>query len=133
MIDTAAHQLIEVESLFGRACHMMANGHQPVGSHHATVEPMDRTAALQALSCQQCGETTETEAHHPDYSQPLAVQWLCVPCHRAHHRKTHCKHGHEYTPENTYFHNGGKRHCGECARIRSRKYHHAKKSLAKPS
>ena len=33
---------------------------------------------------------------------------------------THCKHGHEYTPENTMVGNDGKRKCRECARIRSR-------------
>ena len=28
--------------------------------------------------------------------------------------KTHCKHGHEYTSENTIFHKEGTRQCGEC-------------------
>lgn len=80
---------------------------------------------IQPLSCQNCGCATETEAHHPDYSQPLAVIWLCVPCHRGHHSgpyggKTHCKHGHEYTPENTYYQPCGKRYCAECKRVKSR-------------
>jgi hypothetical protein len=34
-------------------------------------------------------------------------------------RKTHCKHGHEFTPENTYREKRtNKRHCRECHRIR---------------
>lgn len=32
--------------------------------------------------------------------------------------KTHCKRGHEFTPENTYRDVTGRRHCRECARIR---------------
>jgi len=30
--------------------------------------------------------------------------------------KTHCKRGHEFTPENTYRH-GGQRHCRECKKL----------------
>ncbi|QZE10899.1 hypothetical protein SEA_CHISANAKITSUNE_112 [Gordonia phage ChisanaKitsune] len=36
-------------------------------------------------------------------------------------RKTHCDHGHEFTPENTYEYRG-KRHCRVCQRKRSREY-----------
>ena len=32
-------------------------------------------------SCQGCGVTTRVEKHHPDYSQPLLIEWLCKPCH----------------------------------------------------
>lgn len=31
-------------------------------------------------------------------------------------RKTHCKHGHAFTPENTYSPRNGWRHCRECRR-----------------
>ncbi len=31
-------------------------------------------------------------------------------------RKTHCKHGHKFTPENTYVHPGGARACRICRR-----------------
>jgi hypothetical protein len=45
--------------------------------------------------------------------------------HGRHHQanKTHCKHGHEYTPENTKLVNGG-RSCRECHRIDGRKRYH---------
>lgn len=40
---------------------------------------------LTRLPCQVCG--SEAEAHHPDYSKPLEVMWLCVPHHGAEHRR----------------------------------------------
>jgi hypothetical protein len=36
--------------------------------------------------CERCGDP-KAEAHHPDYSQPLAVEWLCDPHHKAAHRE----------------------------------------------
>ena len=35
------------------------------------------------LPCLMCGD--KAEAHHPDYSTPLSVVWLCKP----HHKKAH--------------------------------------------
>jgi hypothetical protein len=35
--------------------------------------------------CSFCGDAGMIEAHHPDYSRPLMVEWLCVPCHRQAH------------------------------------------------
>ena len=32
-----------------------------------------------------CG-ATKVEMHHPDYSKPLLVEWLCRPCHLDHHK-----------------------------------------------
>ena len=31
--------------------------------------------------CWVCGTTQNIEIHHPDYSKPLQVIWLCQPCH----------------------------------------------------
>lgn len=56
----------------------------------------DRRAARQALNnalrdgavvrwpCEVCG-SAKTEGHHPDYSRPLLVVWLCGHHHRAAH------------------------------------------------
>jgi hypothetical protein len=36
--------------------------------------------------CQHCG-AAKAEVHHPDYSKPLEVVWLCKPCHGREHAR----------------------------------------------
>jgi hypothetical protein len=38
--------------------------------------------------------------------------------------KTMCKHGHKYTPENTYFRPGGSRYCRRCQMGRCQEYYY---------
>jgi hypothetical protein len=39
--------------------------------------------------CEHCGSTKRLNMHHPDYSKPLEVVTLCVPCHeKVHHAFT---------------------------------------------
>ncbi len=33
------------------------------------------------IFCEECGLPAETQGHHPDYSKPLEVEWLCQDCH----------------------------------------------------
>lgn len=49
----------------------------------ALVAKAVKSGALTRQPCWVCGE--KAEAHHPDYSQPLDVVWLCV----MHHRQAH--------------------------------------------
>jgi hypothetical protein len=36
--------------------------------------------------CEHCGSAKRLNMHHPDYSKPLEVITLCVPCHeKVHH------------------------------------------------
>lgn len=35
--------------------------------------------------CERCGREAHVDGHHSDYSKPLYVEWLCRPCHLAHH------------------------------------------------
>lgn len=44
--------------------------------------------------------------------------------------RAHCKHGHEYTPENTYMHPNGARICRTCSRKAAREYWHRSKAPA---
>lgn len=48
---------------------------------------------VRPASCDDCGRTNSPlrdgrasiQAHHPDYSKPLDVEWLCVACHNTRH------------------------------------------------
>lgn len=55
------------------------------GKHAARVAVKNavRDGRLKKLPCMVCGD--KSEAHHPDYSRPLDVVWLCA----MHHRETH--------------------------------------------
>lgn len=50
---------------------------------HRKVQYAVRTGKLTPLPCLVCGD--KAESHHPDYSRPLDVVWLCP----AHHKQAH--------------------------------------------
>lgn len=69
--------------------------------------------------CARCGKACKPQASHDDYARPLDVEWLCRACHARKDLPTHCKWGHEFTPENTYIYmqyGGQRRACCECRR-----------------
>lgn len=39
------------------------------------------------MTCEICDKEANVEAHHIDYSKPLAIFWLCDACHGLAHRK----------------------------------------------
>lgn len=54
---------------------------------HRLVRHAIRSGALVRKPCEVCGET-DSQAHHDDYTKPLAVRWLCSTHHGEHHRVT---------------------------------------------
>jgi hypothetical protein len=63
---------------------------------------------------------------NPDHLEPVTDAENCrrgISPHGLNMRKTHCKHGHEFTPENTYMEpNHAGRQCRTCIRIRFKKH-----------
>jgi hypothetical protein len=49
--------------------------------HHAL-----KSGTLAKAPCEKCG-SPKAESHHPDYSKPLKVQWLCRKCHHLEHHR----------------------------------------------
>ena len=48
---------------------------------------MTNNGTIKQLPCAFCGNE-ESQRHHPDYSQPLLIVWLCATCHRELHIKS---------------------------------------------
>jgi hypothetical protein len=51
---------------------------------HLAVQRALKTDELVKQGCEVCGDPA-VDAHHDDYSEPLAVRWLC----RQHHTRLH--------------------------------------------
>lgn len=41
-----------------------------------------RGKLIRPTCCDSCGVECKPQAHHPDHSKPLEVEWLCFHCHR---------------------------------------------------
>jgi hypothetical protein len=55
---------------------------------HNAVRSAIRRGLIERKPCEVCG-AEPADAHHDDYSRPLAIRWLC----RLHHRELHSKRG----------------------------------------
>lgn len=53
---------------------------------HVIVGNAIRDGKLKRQPCEVCSDL-KVDAHHDDYSKPLAVRWLCIACHAAHHNR----------------------------------------------
>lgn len=57
-------------------------------AHHAVKMEIVKGGLTRPANCEQCGGgDREIYAHHPDYSKPLDVIWLCRICHYEIHRQ----------------------------------------------
>jgi hypothetical protein len=48
-------------------------------------EALKRGQIQRPKKCSRCGVECTPHGHHPDYSKPLEVVWLCGICHKAEH------------------------------------------------
>ncbi len=53
--------------------------------HNAVERAVAKGTLVRPDRCCICDEKVKTEAHHPDYSKPLDVVWLCTVCHKQLH------------------------------------------------
>jgi rRNA maturation protein Nop10 len=63
---------------------------------HVAVHKAVKAGTLKPQPCQECG-SNKTQAHHPDYSRPLDVEWLCAKHHRARHRSEKGREGTDWS------------------------------------
>ncbi len=47
---------------------------------------MKKGCIKKPTKCSQCGDVAKLHGHHEDYTKPLEVIWLCIPCHRQKHK-----------------------------------------------
>lgn len=50
-------------------------------AHNKVARQMKAGEIVKPESCEGCGLKRAVEKHHPDYSRPVLVLWLCKPCH----------------------------------------------------
>lgn len=57
-------------------------------AHSAVSNALRSGTLVRPSCCERCSETQPAlHGHHEDYSRPLDVVWLCVPCHSARHKE----------------------------------------------
>lgn len=59
-----------------------------IAAHKLVARALREGRLAKPLFCVRCLLPRRTEAHHADYRKPLAVSWLCRPCHTFVHPKT---------------------------------------------
>lgn len=79
---------------YGEKNHFYRGGPKAVDAAQNKVEKaVARGRVERPATCERCGKEpppfrdgrSAIQAHHPDYSKPMDVVWLCQPCHHAVH------------------------------------------------
>jgi len=55
-------------------------------ARHAIQNAIRDGKIMRPTTCSVCGCVRKVESHHPDYTKPFEVVWVCRPCHRDIHR-----------------------------------------------
>lgn len=58
---------------------------EKIRAHNALVRAVARGVLTRPSVCPVCGNDRRIEAHHPDYTKPLYIEWLCSACHKQLH------------------------------------------------
>lgn len=56
-------------------------------AHQSVSRALKNGKMLKADKCALCGKGEKLNAHHNDYTKPLDITWLCIPCHKKVHSK----------------------------------------------
>jgi|SRR6267142_4698327 len=57
-------------------------------AHHTAYRAVKNGLLHRVVTCESCGVVPSViHKHHPDYTKPLEVDWLCPLCHGKRHRK----------------------------------------------
>jgi transposase-like protein len=56
-------------------------------AHSAAARAQKNGILKKPENCERCGQKGRLHKHHPDYSRPLHVLWLCPKCHGQAHWK----------------------------------------------
>lgn len=69
------------EKIYKIAKKWIQNNRHKKRCHYAISDAIRRGDIMRPDNCQECGISCKPDAHHPDYTKPLDVQWLCRICH----------------------------------------------------
>ncbi len=67
----------------------LKNGHK-IKVQNMAARAQKKGLIQKPIYCQGCGAFSQLEKHHPDYSKPLEVIWLCYVCHGKTRHKDNC-------------------------------------------
>ncbi len=63
-----------------RKTHPLTEQQKVKDSARSQANVYKRRGKIPRMPCGKCG-APKAEMHHPDYNEPLQVEWLCRPCH----------------------------------------------------
>ena len=60
---------------------------QEIKAHILTHSRLKKGFIKRPVICEECKiESLKIQAHHPDYSKPYIINWLCAKCHGKYRR-----------------------------------------------
>ncbi len=60
--------------------------YRQIATAHGAIRKAIVTGKLiRPTECASCSKECKPDGHHPDYSKPLEVEWLCNSCHKEAH------------------------------------------------